>query len=69
MEWIKVSDKLLDEDCICVVFNENRVCKYYIAFFSTYCKEFEIYMLGGMRLSDPLTFNATHWCKIEDPII
>jgi hypothetical protein len=68
MEWISVKDRLPDEDCICVIWNENRPFNYYISVYSKYYNEFEVYLIGGSRLMDPISFNATHWMKLSEPL-
>lgn len=66
-EWISVKDRLPENQCICVVWNENRPFQYYISIFLPYFKEFEVYLIGSSRLNDPICFNATYWLKIDSP--
>lgn len=67
MEWVSVKNKLPEQDCICVVLNEKRPFQFYISNYLHYFKEFEVYMIGGSRLNDPICFNATHWMNLTDP--
>lgn len=68
MEWISVKDRLPEKDCVCVVWNERRPFNYYISTFNKYFEEFEVYMIGGSRLNDPITFHATHWLALKMPV-
>lgn len=67
MEWIEAKYVLPEHDCVCVVWNEKRPFQYYISNYSDYFKEFEVYMIGGSRLNDPICFNATHWMPLLTP--
>ena len=70
MEFINVKEKRPENDCVCVVWNEKRPFQYYISIYNKFFDEFEVGMCGSfIRLPDPITFNATHWMKIEMPDI
>ena len=64
--WISVKERLPEHDCICVVMNINRMAIYYISTYSSYYKEFELYMMGSVRLHDPISYNATHWMPLPN---
>lgn len=66
MKWISIKEKLPDKDCVCVVWNKSRPFNFYISNFSKYFKEFEVYMIDGSRLYDPISFNATHWMPLPE---
>jgi len=66
MEWISVKDRLPEVDIICVVWNKSRPFQYYISCYSSFFKEFEVYMIGMSRLNDPIAFNATHWMPLPE---
>lgn len=69
MHWINVKDGLPEEDCVCVVHNDSRPFQFYISVYNAYFKEFEVNMIGcTIRLPDPITFNATHWIKLDRPL-
>lgn len=67
MEWISVKDSLPKSDQCCVVYNSSRVYNFYIATYSKFFNEFEVYTIGYTRLYDPITFNATHWMPLSSP--
>lgn len=67
MEWISVKERLPEKECVCVVWNENRPFQYYISMYLPFFKEFEVWMIGGSRMDDPICFNATHWIKLDTP--
>ena len=66
MEWVSVKNRLPDQDCVCVVTNTSRF-GFYIAVYSAYFKEFEVSIIGMSRITDPITFSATHWMALENP--
>ena len=68
MEWISVKDRTPERDTICLVWNEKRPFQFYVSNYSKFFDEFEVWQVGSMiRLPDPVTFKATHWCEIESP--
>ena len=67
MQWIKVKYALPTKDCVCVVHNDSHPFQFYICTYSAYFKEFEVYIVGHTRFSDPISFSATHWMKLESP--
>lgn len=67
MEWISVKDRLPEKDMVCLVWNDSRPFQFYVSIYVSYFKEFEVSMIGGNRLNDPICFNATHWAEIKAP--
>lgn len=68
-EWISVKDKLPENDCVCLVWNENRPFQFYVSFYSKYFSEFEVNVIGCIiRLPDAICFHATHWMEIKRPM-
>lgn len=67
--WISIKESgLPDSDGECVVCNENRPFNFYISYYCSYLKEFGVYLIGCTRLTDGISFNATHYMKLKIPV-